>query len=77
MTIDQWGESAVTVEVVGQSVEELMLLVNWCSNNKVTYTLTVPNQKASGVDLRFTMSITCTNNQVYELQKMWYNYKNK
>lgn len=77
MTIDQWGETAVTIEVVGQTVEELLLLVNWCSNNSVTYTLTVPNQKASGNELRFVMSVTCSNLLVYELQKMWYNYKNK
>lgn len=77
MTLDQWNEHAETIEAVGQSVEELIMLVNWCSQNEVTYTLNVPNQKASGTNLNFVMSVVCSNALVYELRKMWLNYKNK
>ena len=77
MTLDQWNEHAENIEMVGQSVEELVLLVNWCSDNEVMYTLSVPNQKASGSKLSFVMTVTCSNAMVYELRKMWMNYKNK
>lgn len=77
MTIDQWTEGAVTIDVAGQTVEELILLVNWCSNTEVMYSMNIPNQNAVGSKLTFVMSITCTNMQAYELKKMWENYKIK
>lgn len=74
ITIDQWAEQVQNVAIEGQSVEELMMLVNWCSENDVMYTLSVPNQKASGSSLRFNLVTQCNNLLIYELRKMWNNY---
>nr|DAF14175.1 MAG TPA: hypothetical protein [Caudoviricetes sp.] len=77
MFIDQWAENVTEIEVTGSTVEELLLLINWCSGEKVTYSLNVPNQNASGQNLQFSMGIVCNNMQAYELRKMWLNYLTK
>ena len=77
MFIDQWAESVTEIEIAGNTVEELLLLINWCSGEKVTYSRNVPNQNASGQNLQFNMSVVCNNMQAYELRKMWLNYLTK
>lgn len=77
MFIDQWAESVVQIEVAGSTVEELLLLINWCSSAEVTYSLSVPNQNASGQNLQFNMSVVCNNMRAYEMRKMWLNYLTK
>lgn len=77
MFIDQWAESVTEIEIAGSTVEELLLLISWCSGEKVSYSLNVPNQNASGQNLRFSMSVVCNNMQAYELRKMWLNYLTK
>lgn len=74
VTLEQWTEQVQSVVIQGNSVEELMLLINWCSENEVDYDLSVPNQKASGSSLRFTLNVQCNNMKIYELRKMWNNY---
>lgn len=77
MFIDEWAESLNTIDIQGHSVEDLLLLIDWTSKNNVKYTLSVPVQKASGNNLEFAISITCTNMQAYELRTMWANYQIK
>ena len=77
MFIDAWAESLNTIDLPGHSVEDLLLLIDWTSKTDVKYTLSVPVQKASGTNLEFTMFITCTNLQAYELREMWTKYQSK
>ena len=77
MFIDAWAESLNNIDIPGHTVEDLLLLIDWTSRTDVKYTLSVPVQKASGTTLEFTMSITCTNLQAYEVREMWTKYQNK
>lgn len=74
MYLDVWAEAVCVIDIVGESVEELLLLINYCSTSAVTYTLDVPKQNADGQNLRFTIGVTCNNIQAYEIRKMWGNY---
>lgn len=77
MLIDAWAENLNTIDLPGHSVEDLLLLIDWTSKTDVKYTLSVPVQKASGTNLEFTMCVTCTNLQAYELREMWTKYQSK
>lgn len=77
MFLDAWAEAVCVIDIVGETVEELLLLINYCSTSAVTYTLDIPKQNATGNNLRFTIGITCSNIQAYELRKMWGNYLTK
>ena len=77
MFIDEWATASTTINIPGVNVEDLLLLINWTSRNKVQYTLSVPMQNANGIKLQFTMSITCSNLQAHELREMWTKYQLK
>ncbi len=77
MYIDEWAAALTTLDIPGQDVEDLLLLVDWTSTNDVKYTLSVPTQKASGTKLAFTMYITCSNLQAHEVRDMWTKYQMK
>lgn len=77
MILDTWATRSNVIDIMGHDVEDLLLLIDWTSKADVTYTLSVPVQKASGNDLEFTMFITCTNLQTYELREMWTKYQSK
>lgn len=77
MILDTWAERSNVIDIMGHDVEDLLLLIDWTTKTNVTYTLSVPVQKASGNNLEFTMYITCTNLQTYELREMWTKYQSK
>ena len=77
MYLDAWAEAVCVIDIVGETVEELLLLINYCSTSAVTYTLDVPKQNADGQNLKFTIGITCSNIQAYVIRKMWGNYLTK
>ena len=77
MYIDEWATASTTLDIPGVDVEDLLLLINWTSRNKVQYTLTVPMQNANGTKLAFTMCITCSNLQAHEVREMWAKYQMK
>lgn len=77
MYLDAWAEAVCVIDIVGETVEELLMLINYCSTSAVTYTLVIPKQNATGNNLRFTIGITCSNTQAYEVRKMWGNYHTK
>ena len=77
MYIDEWTTAITTLDIPGVDVEDLLLLINWTSRNNVQYTLTVPMQNANGTKLAFTMCITCSNLQAYEVREMWTKYQMK
>ena len=77
MYIDEWAATITTLDIPGVDVEDLLLLIDWTSRNDVQYTLSVPMQNANGTKLSFTMCITCTNLQAYEVREMWTKYQLK
>ena len=77
MYIDEWATASTTINIPGVNVEDLLLLINWTSRNKAQYTLSVPMQNANGIKLEFTMCITCSNLQAYEIREMWTKYQLK
>ena len=77
MYIDEWAATITTLDIPGVDVEDLLLLIDWTSRNDVQYTLSVPMQNANGTKLSFTMCITCTNLQAYEVREMWTKYQMK
>ena len=77
MYIDEWTTAITTLDIPGVDVEDLLLLINWTSRNNVQYTLSVPMQNANGTKLSFTMCITCSNLQAYEVREMWTKYQMK
>lgn len=77
MFIDAWAESLNTIDLPGHSVEDLLLLIDWTSKTDAKYTLSIPVQKTRGINLEFTMYITCTNLQAHELREMWTKYQSK
>ena len=77
MYIDEWATAITTLDIPGVDVEDLLLLINWTSRNNVQYTLSVPMQNANGTKLSFTMCITCSNLQAYEVREMWTKYQMK
>lgn len=77
MYIDEWSTTLTMLDIPGQDVEDLLLLVDWTSTNDVQYSLSVPTQKASGTKLAFTMHIKCSNLQSYEVREMWTKYQMK
>lgn len=77
MYIDEWATALITLDMPGVDVEDLLLLIDWTSRNNVQYTLSVPMQNANGTKLSFTMCITCSNLQAYEVREMWTKYQLK
>lgn len=76
-TVDEWAQEICELNLIGTSVNELVVLVTYCSQIGLEYRLTIPAQNANAEDMRFTMTVKCTNLQAFQVRNDYLAYKNQ
>lgn len=76
-TVDEWAQDMQEIKLIGNSVNELVVLVTYCSQMGLEYSLTIPAQNAKAEDMKFTMTVRCTNLQAFQVRADYLAYKNQ